>query len=83
MFTAMMSVLKQLVECSIQYFHAQLARTMLLYRQWQKLPRVWSALVTLTRSLWVVMFTSFVRQGAMNMDETVSLTTWPIMGSWD
>ena len=83
MFAAIKSILKQLVGCSIQYFHVQLARTMLLCLQRQNLPRVWSTLVTLTQSLWVVVFISSVRQGAMNMDETVSLTTWLIMGSWD
>ena len=41
-----LSILKQLVECSIRYFHAQHARTMMLpCRRQQKLPHVWSALV--------------------------------------
>ena len=38
------SILKQLVECSSQCFHVQHTQTMmLLCRQQQKLPRVWSA----------------------------------------
>ena len=39
------SIPKRLVECTMQYFHAQHAQTIMLpCHQWQKLPRVWSPL---------------------------------------
>ena len=48
------SILKQLVECSIQYFHVQHPRMiMLLCYQRQKLLRVWSALLSLVCVLYM------------------------------